>query len=108
MPWDGFATAIADDPPRAIIALGAAGPRILDSLAALDPARTSLQRADDLADAVARARAALAGSGGGVLLLSPGAPSFGEFRDYDDRGRRFAALAGFDPDDISHIEGLGA
>jgi UDP-N-acetylmuramoylalanine--D-glutamate ligase len=107
VPWDGFAAAVADDPPRAIIAIGAAGPRILDALAALDPAHTALHRAVDLADAVARARAALAGTGDGVVLLSPGAPSFGEFRDYDDRGRRFAALAGFDPDDISHIEGLG-
>ena len=45
--------------------------------------------------------------GNGVLLLSPGAPSFGPYRDYVARGRHFAALAGFDPDDISAIPGIG-
>jgi len=42
-----------------------------------------------------------------VVLLSPGAPSFGAYRDYTERGRHFAALAGFDPDGISAIPGLG-
>ena len=53
----------------------------------------------------AQARAALAGEG--VVLLSPGAPSFGAYRDYVARGRHFAELAGFDPDTISAIPGLG-
>ena len=48
-----------------------------------------LLEAGDLADAVAQARAALAGEG--VMLLSPGAPSFGAYRDYTERGRHFAA-----------------
>jgi UDP-N-acetylmuramoylalanine-D-glutamate ligase len=42
-----------------------------------------------------------------VVLLSPGAPSFGEFRDYAERGRRFAELSGFDPEAMGHIEGMG-
>jgi len=42
-----------------------------------------------------------------VVLLSPGAPSFGAYRDYVARGRHFAELAGFDPDSISAIPGLG-
>ena len=61
--------------------------------------------ASDLDDAMQQARAALAGEG--VVLLSPGAPSFGPYRDYVERGRHFAALAGFDPDSISAIPGLG-
>nr|CCP40719.1 UDP-N-acetylmuramoylalanine--D-glutamate ligase [Xanthomonas translucens pv. translucens DSM 18974] len=52
------------------------------------------------------ARAAL-GAGGGVVLLSPGAPSFGAYRDYVARGRHFAELAGFDQEAISAIPGLG-
>ncbi|KAG1244425.1 hypothetical protein G6F65_021810 [Rhizopus arrhizus] len=55
---------------------------------------------------MALARAAL-GEQGGVVLLSPGAPSFGAYRDYVARGRHFAELAGFDPDTISAIPGLG-
>jgi UDP-N-acetylmuramoylalanine--D-glutamate ligase len=105
VPWDTFAASVAARPPCAIVATGAAGPRILAALGSLDASRTHLAGARDLAEAVALARAAL--QQGGVLLLSPGAPSFGEFRDYDERGRRFAALGGFDPDSISHIEGLG-
>jgi UDP-N-acetylmuramoylalanine--D-glutamate ligase len=42
-----------------------------------------------------------------VVLLSPGAPSFGAYRDYTERGRDFARFAGFDPDTISAIAGLG-
>jgi UDP-N-acetylmuramoyl-L-alanine---L-glutamate ligase len=31
---------------------------------------------------------------GGVVLLSPAAPSYGYYRDYVERGRDFAAKAG--------------
>ena len=66
----------------------------------------ALAAATDLEDAMAQARALL-GSEGGVVLLSPGAPSFGPYRDYVARGRHFAQLAGFDPAAISSIAGLG-
>ena len=36
-----------------------------------------------------------------------GAPSFGMYRDYVARGRHFAELAGFDPEAISGIPGMG-
>jgi UDP-N-acetylmuramoylalanine--D-glutamate ligase len=64
-----------------------------------------VQHADSLSDAINRARALL--RPGGVVLLSPGAPSFDEFRDYAERGRTFAALAGFDAAAIGEIAGLG-
>jgi UDP-N-acetylmuramoyl-L-alanine---L-glutamate ligase len=32
---------------------------------------------------------------GGLVLLSPAAPSYGAYRDFAERGRDFAAKAGF-------------
>ena len=46
--------------------------------------------AQDLEQAVALAREAT--PAGGVVLLSPGAPSFPHFRDFQHRGERFAAF----------------
>lgn len=104
--WSGFAEAMKTRAPAAIVTMGQNGPRIhaLLSQVATQTDFTLLQ-ADDLGDAVAKARVAAAGDG--VVLLSPGAPSFGPYRDYTERGRHFAQLAGFDPAAISGIPGLG-
>lgn len=104
--WRAFVAAMRTAAPRALITLGQSGPRIHALLAACAlPAATRLLAAADLAEAVALARAALAGAG--VVLLSPGAPSFDAYSDYAARGRHFAALAGFDPQASSVIPGLG-
>lgn len=104
--WEGFAAAMRTRAPHAIITMGANGPRIHDLLAPVAAqAGFALHAVDDLPAAVAQGRAALAGEG--VLLLSPGAPSFGAYRDYVARGRHFAELGGFDPDMIESIAGLG-
>ena len=106
LPWDDFAEAMRTQAPRAIVTMGQNGPRIhalLKPVAA--HAGFALSAASDLADAMAQARGALADDG--VLLLSPGAPSFGMYRDYVARGRHFAELAGFDPEMISGISGMG-
>jgi UDP-N-acetylmuramoylalanine--D-glutamate ligase len=103
--WQAFADAMRETAPAAIATMGQNGPRIHELLAPLAPDRFALSAARDLAEAMAQARAALDGEG--VVLLSPGAPSFGPYRDYVERGRHFAALAGFDPDTISAIPGLG-
>lgn len=106
LPWEDFADAMRTHAPRAIVTMGQNGPRIHGLLEAVaTQAGFTLAAANDLADAMAQAKAALGGEG--VVLLSPGAPSFGAYRDYVARGRHFAELAGFDPDAISAIPGLG-
>src|SRR5690606_816269 len=105
LPWEDFAAAMRPRRPRAIVTMGHGRPgptggRIPALLAPLvDECGLALHAAEDLEAAVAMARTALGGNG--VVLLSPGAPSFGAYRDYTERGRHFATLAGFDPDAIS-------
>ncbi len=106
LPWDEFAAAMRTQAPRAIVTMGQNGPRIhalLEPVAATAGFR--LDAAHDLAEAMEKAHAAL--PQGGVILLSPGAPSFGQYKDYVARGRHFAELAGFDPEAISGIAGMG-
>ena len=106
LPWDEFAAAMRTAAPLAVITMGQNGPRIFDLLKPVaHEAGFALAAAADLADAMQQAKATLVGEG--VVLLSPGAPSFGPYRDYVARGRHFAELAGFDPDGISAIPGLG-
>ncbi len=104
--WADFADAMREHAPAAIVTLGQNGPKISTLLAPLAEAvGFALVEAADLPEAVTRARALLGEEG--VMLLSPGAPSFGPYRDYTERGRHFAALAGFDPEAIAAIPGLG-
>lgn len=104
--WQGFADAVRARPPAAIVTMGQNGPRIHALLAGIaGEAGFALRQAEGLAEAVEQAKAVLAGDG--VVLLSPGAPSFGAYRDYAERGRHFAALAGFDPEAITAIPGIG-
>lgn len=103
--WSAFREALEDDPPFGLVTMGANGARIAALLEALPADAPHRAQARTLAEALALARGIT--PAGGVVLLSPGAPSFGEFRDYVDRGRSFARLAGFDPSRIATIEGLG-
>jgi UDP-N-acetylmuramoyl-L-alanine---L-glutamate ligase len=103
--WDEFAAYVAAKPPKAIICMGQNGPRIAERLRAIANPGFALHEAANLQQALQQAQAAL--TEGGVLLLSPGAPSFGAYADYVARGKHFAELAGFDPNAISQIPGLG-
>jgi UDP-N-acetylmuramoylalanine--D-glutamate ligase len=103
--WNAFADAVRKRPPHAVVTMGANGGRIFELLAPIAPGAFALDAAADLGEAVHKAQVRLQGEG--IVLLSPGAPSFGAYRDYTERGRHFAALAGFDPDAITSIAGLG-
>ncbi|WP_369927007.1 UDP-N-acetylmuramoyl-L-alanine--D-glutamate ligase [Xanthomonas sp. NCPPB 2632] len=100
--WTPFVEAMRQHAPAAIVCQGSNGPRIAEALEAAGVAQ--VHRVADLSAAVAAARRVLYGDG--VVLLSPGAPSFDQFRDYAERGKRFAAWAGFDTEDAT-LKGLG-
>jgi len=92
--WSGFAETLASRPPHAIITIPDNGPRIMATLeaAGVSPAG-GMHAAKDLREAVALAEQLAPGNG--CILLSPGAPSYPYFRDFEDRGDQFRKLSGF-------------
>ncbi|MCM4082903.1 UDP-N-acetylmuramoyl-L-alanine--D-glutamate ligase [Paractinoplanes hotanensis] len=69
-----------------VIGIPDSGPRILAELSGLDKIKSVA--ADDLPDAVRRARELT--PAGGVVLLSPAAPSYGQYRNFEHRSEAFA------------------
>jgi UDP-N-acetylmuramoyl-L-alanine---L-glutamate ligase len=73
-----------------VVAIPSTGPRLLAAARAADVPASRALPAADLRDAVAIA-GGLA-QPGAVVLLSPAAPSFDHYRDFEERGERFRAL----------------
>jgi UDP-N-acetylmuramoylalanine--D-glutamate ligase len=69
-----------------VIGIPDSGARIVEALDGLPKVRTEL--VEDLADAVQLARQVT--PAGGVVLLSPAAPSYGRFRNFEHRSEVFA------------------
>jgi UDP-N-acetylmuramoyl-L-alanine---L-glutamate ligase len=84
---------LAGGAARAIVCLGDSGRRIHDQLRTRNPEFAGLAAALSMTEAVAAAKR-ITGRGG-VVLLSPAAPSYGQYRDFAERGRDFVAKAGF-------------
>jgi len=93
--WSDFATRLAVQAPQAIITMPDNGLKILASLRAsgVKPAG-GLHAVEDLSRAVVLAQSLVPEKG--CILLSPGAPSFPHFRDFEDRGDQFASYAGIE------------
>ncbi len=90
--YDHLAAYIAKNAPVAVICLGPSGERIYDLIKASCP--EIVFKAQSMEEAVEQARSRA--PQGGVILLSPAAPSYGMFKDFTQRGAAFAKIAGFE------------
>jgi UDP-N-acetylmuramoyl-L-alanine---L-glutamate ligase len=94
--YDKLLETLAAGAAKAVICLGDSGRRIYDQTrAASTPGGTlpcPIHLARSMEDAVSYATRIT--PPGGVVLLSPASPSYGNYRDYIERGRDFAARAG--------------
>jgi UDP-N-acetylmuramoylalanine--D-glutamate ligase len=84
-------TLAARTAPTLVVTMPDNGPRIGDAVRAVGNGRIEVVDAGDLDAAVALAVGW--STAGGVILLSPAAPSFGRFGDYRERSAAFAAAA---------------
>ena len=101
--WKPFVEHLREQPLARVVCRGANGSRIAAQLRAALPKQDVIEESE-LQSGVIRAIESL--PGGGVVLLSPGAPSFPEFKDHVARGAAFTAAAGFDRG-LQGIAGLG-
>jgi UDP-N-acetylmuramoylalanine--D-glutamate ligase len=74
--------------PTRVVAMGPAGERIAQ-LVRVGAPHIDVARADSMVDAVLTARSFL--ENGGVVLLSPAAPSFDSYRNWEERSEDFTA-----------------
>jgi len=88
--------ALTSGAAKVVICIGDTGSRIYaQTRAALNRvggSGSAIYRANSMEDAVLHAMRVT--PPGGVVLLSPAAPSYGQYRDYIERGRDFAAKVG--------------
>ena len=96
--WTPYMRVFESGMPQAVIAMPDNGPKIIETLrkAGLQ-AVGGFHEAPGLGEAIELAEEIT--DHGGVVLLSPGAPSFPQFRDYRERGQLFARICGFELDE---------
>jgi UDP-N-acetylmuramoylalanine-D-glutamate ligase len=76
------------DAPTLVLTVPDSGPRIQTAIEAEPAGKVEVSSCPDLGTAVQQGFSWARPDG--VVLLSPAAPSFGQFRDYRDRGDAFA------------------
>jgi len=91
--YTGLARALAER-GATVIGLPSTGPRLLAAARAGGVAASRTIDAPDMTSAVAVARTLA--RPGSVVLLSPAAPSYDHYANFEERGERFRALAGSD------------
>lgn len=88
---------LTEHPVNAVITLPESGARIAEAIqkvfAAKDKVLPPIVEASDLTQAVGEARNIT--PSGGVILLSPASPSYGRFKNFEERGEAFKKAAGF-------------
>ena len=89
--YGALVAAIADSTVELVVGVPDTGKRIVAELEALGGAGPATALAGDVDEAVAVAAAGL--PDGGTVLLSPAAPSYVQFRNFEERGRAFARAA---------------
>jgi UDP-N-acetylmuramoylalanine--D-glutamate ligase len=91
-----FVEALTSGAARVVICIGDTGYQIYAQMQAalyrMGGSRSAIYQANSMEEAVSHAMRVT--PPGGVVLLSPAAPSYGQYRDYIERGRDFAAKAG--------------
>ena len=87
LPWEGWA-ALVGERVKHVVLFGEAGDLIGRALRAADVPASRFSQVAGLQAAVNRA--AEIAQDGDVVLLSPGGTGFDEFRDFEDRGVKFA------------------
>jgi UDP-N-acetylmuramoylalanine--D-glutamate ligase len=82
---------LAEAPSTAVIGVPSTGPRLLAAARDAGAQDSAVLQAADMAEAVTLARSRA--QPGAVVLLSPAAPSYDSYRDFEQRGERFRELA---------------
>ena len=93
--WSEVIKYVRNQPILALIALPDNGERIMQAFSEAGVLEHKmLHQATDMADAVAQAHSIVVAQAkqsiNSVVLLSPGSPSFGHYRDFEERGRAFS------------------